>query len=146
MSTLTTLKFTSIKKPTQQPAVVQRRAKLSKKLFEQIELAKAQRDGRSYNPTRLRRFKSVETGISQMIEAPKRIKPWWWTGQDGQVYLTIFYGSRSISFGKGKAAIEVGSNADLLAALETVKKAVEVGELDHEIEAVSGALKANFKQ
>ncbi len=146
MNTLAMLKFTSIKKPTQQPAVMQRRAKLSKKLFEQIELAKAQRDGRSYSPTRLRRFKSIETGISQMIEAPKRIKPWWWTGQDGKLYLTIFYGSRALSFGKGKSAIEVGSSTDLLVALETVKKAVEIGELDNEIEAVSGALKANFKQ
>jgi hypothetical protein len=30
-------------------------------------------------------------------------------------------------------------------ALEAVKKAVETGDLDAEIEAASGALKANFK-
>lgn len=146
MSALASLKFSSAKKPAQQPAIVQRRTKLSKKLFEQIELAKAQRDGRTYAPTRLRRFKNADTGLTQMIEAPKRIKPWWWTGPDGKVCLTIFYGSRAISFGKGKSTVEVGSTADLLTALETVKKAVETGELDNEIEAVSGALKANFKQ
>lgn len=81
-----------------------------------------------------------------MMEVPKRIKPWWWTSQDGKVCLSIFYGSRPLSFGKGKAAIEIGSAEELLAALESVKKAVELGELDAEIDAASGALKANFKQ
>ena len=145
MSTMANFKFTAAKKPAHQPAVMQRRAKLSKKLFEQIELAKAQRDGRIYAPTRMRRYKNAETGIAQMIETPKRIKAWWWTGQDGKLCLTIFYGSRPLSFGKGRAAIEVGSNDELLAALAAVKQAVEAGELDAEIEAASGALKANFK-
>ncbi len=145
MSTLANFKFTAAKKPTQQPAVVQRRNKLSRKLFEQIELAKAQRDGRVYAPTRMRRYKDAETGIAQMIETPKRIKAWWWTGQDGKLCLTVFYGSRALSFGKGRSAIEVGSNDQLLTTLEAVKRAVEAGELDAEIEAASGALKANFK-
>ncbi len=145
MSTLANFKFTSAKKPAQQPAVVQRRNKLSRKLFEQIELAKAQSDGRVYAPTRMRRYKDAETGIAQMIETSKRIKAWWWTGQDGKLCLTVFYGSRPLSFGKGRAAIEVGSNDQLLTTLEAVKRAVEAGELDTEIEAASGALKANFK-
>ena len=146
MSALANLKFTAAKKPAQQPAIVQRRNKLARKLFEQIEFAKAQRDGRHFAPTRMRRYKNSETGISQMMEVPKRIKPWWWTSQDGKVCLSIFYGSRPLSFGKGKAAIEIGSAEELLAALESVKKAVELGELDAEIDAASGALKANFKQ
>ena len=145
MSILANFKFTAAKKPAQQPVVVQRRNKLSKKLYEQIELARAQRDGRVYAPTRMRRYKNVETGIAQMIEMPKRIKAWWWTGQDGRLCLSVFYGSRSLAFGKGKAAIEVGSVDELVATLEAVKKAVEAGELDAEIEAASGALKANFK-
>ena len=145
MSILASFKFTAAKKPAQQPVVVQRRNKLSKKLYEQIELARAQRDGRVYAPTRMRRYKNAETGIAQMIETPKRIKAWWWTGQDGKLCLSVFYGSRTLSFGKGKAAIEVGSVDELVATLEAVKKAVEAGELDTEIEAASGALKANFK-
>jgi len=39
MSALTQLKFTAAKKPAQQPAVVQRRTKLIKKIAEQIALA-----------------------------------------------------------------------------------------------------------
>lgn len=144
MSILANFKFTATKKPAQQPAVIQRRNKLGKKLYEQIELARAQRDGRVYTPTRMRRYKNVETGIAQMIETPKRIKAWWWTGSDGKLCLSVFYGSRTLSFGKGKVAIEVGSVDELLTTLEAVKKAVEAGELDAEIEAASGALKAGF--
>jgi hypothetical protein len=145
MSTLQSLKFTAARKPIQQPPVVVRRHKLIKKLFEQMEFAKAQRDGRHYAPTRLRRYKNSETGISQMMEVPKRVKPWWWTAADGKVCLTVFYGSRPLSFGKGKSSIEIASGDELIAALEAIKQAVEKGELDAEIEAASGALKANFK-
>lgn len=145
MSALANLKFTAAKKPAQQPAIVQRRAKLIKKIAEQIALAQAQRDGQLYVPTRLRRYKNADTGLTQMMEVPKRIKSWWWTNQDGKVCLTIYYGSRPLSFGKGKSAIEVNSGDQLMQALEAVKKAVEAGELDAEIDAASGALKANFK-
>jgi hypothetical protein len=79
------------------------------------------------------------------MEVSKRIKPWWWTAPDGKVCLTVFYGSRALSFGKGKSAVEIGTGEELLAALEAIKRAVEQGELDAEIEAASGALKANFK-
>jgi len=145
MSTLSGLKFTAARKPTQQPAVVVRRHKLIKKLFEQMEFAKAQRDGKHYAPTRLRRYKHADTGMAQLMEVPKRIKPWWWTAPDGKVCLTVFYGSRALSFGKGKSSIEIGSGDELIAAFEAIKRAVEHGELDAEIEAASGALKANFK-
>lgn len=145
MSTLANLKFTAAKKPAQQPAIVQRRTKLIKKIAEQIALAQSQRDGQPYVPTRLRRYKNADTGLTQMMEVPKRIKSWWWTHQDGKVCLTIYYGSRPLSFGKGKSAIEINSGDELMQALEAVKKAVEAGELDAEIDAASGALKANFK-
>jgi hypothetical protein len=34
---------------------------------------------------------------------------------------------------------------DLISTLEIIKKAVEAGELDQQIEQVSGALRSNFK-
>ena len=46
----------------------------------------------------------------------------------------------------GKNAIEIASMNDLIAVIETVKSAVETGELDSEIEAASGSLKAGFKR
>ncbi len=56
------------------------------------------------------------------------------------------YGSRVLDIAKGKNAIEITNMADLIAVIETVKSAVETGELDAEIEAASGSLKAGFKK
>ena len=56
------------------------------------------------------------------------------------------YGSRTLDIAKGKSAIEVASGEDLIAAIQTVKAAVEAGELDAQIEAASGSLKAGFKK
>ncbi len=51
-----------------------------------------------------------------------------------------------IEIAKGKSAVEVGDGAELIAALETLKMAVDGGELDTQIEAVAGAVKAAFKK
>ncbi len=56
------------------------------------------------------------------------------------------YGSRVLDIAKGKNAIEIASMNDLIAVIETVKSAVETGELDAQIEAASGSLKAGFKK
>ena len=56
------------------------------------------------------------------------------------------YGSRVLDIAKGKNAIEIANMVDLIAVIETVKSAVESGELDAEIEAASGSLKAGFRR
>ena len=56
------------------------------------------------------------------------------------------YGSRVLDIAKGKNAIEIASMNDLITVIETVKSAVETGELDAQIEAASGSLKAGFKK
>ena len=56
------------------------------------------------------------------------------------------YGSRTLDIAKGKSVIEVASGEDLIAAIQTVKAAVEAGELDAQIEVASGSLKAGFKK
>ena len=54
------------------------------------------------------------------------------------------YGTRVLELAKGENSIEVGSDTDLLAVLETVKKYVENGELDTQIEAASAAVRERF--
>lgn len=51
-----------------------------------------------------------------------------------------------MEFSKGKNAVEVGSPAELIAALQAVKTAVEAGELDAQITAASGELRKGFTQ
>ena len=62
----------------------------------------------------------------------------------GKVCLQVRYGTRVLELAKGKNSIEVGSGAELLTVLETVKKSVEQGELDTQIEAASAAVRERF--
>lgn len=50
MSTLAQLKLSNTHKPTQQPAIIQQRTKLAKRIWEQIRLARAQQAGDGFAP------------------------------------------------------------------------------------------------
>ena len=52
----------------------------------------------------------------------------------------------AVDIAKGKNAVEVANLDDLVTVIETVKSAVEAGELDVQIELASGSLKAGFKK
>lgn len=131
------------KKPTSIPPILQRRNKLSTKVWEQIQLAKAQSEGGTYT---VKKFKSVKDidGARKTIEHQKRIRPWWFVASDGKVCLNVRYGAKVIEFAKGKTAVEVASADELIKALEIIKAAVEAGELDTQIEQASGAVRAGF--
>ncbi len=143
MSTLNSLKLVSAKKPTSIPPILQRRNKLSTKVWEQIQLAKAQKEGGTYSVKKYKSIKDTD-GSRKTIEHQKRVRPWWFVSNDGKVCLNIRYGSRVIEFAKGKSAVEVASADELIKALEIVKAAVEAGELDTQIEQASGAVRAGF--
>lgn len=145
MSALNTLKLVSAKRPQTAAPIVLRRNKLSNQLHEQIELARCQADGKTYAPTRVRSFKDKHTGERKLVEAVKRVKQWWFVADTGRVCLHVRYGTRMLELAKGKNSIEVGTVADLLSVLETVKKCVEAGELDAQIDAASAAVRERFK-
>jgi len=144
MSALNGLKFVSAKRPQNLAPIVQRRNKLSNQLWEQIELARAFGEGKTYAPTRLRSVKDKLTGERKTVEAVKRVKQWWFIAENGKVCLQVRYGTKVIEFSKGKNSIEVGTATELLAVLETVKKCVELGELDTQIEFASAAVRERF--
>lgn len=145
MSILSSFKFVTSKKKQGTTPVVQRRLKLIGKISEQIQLAQAQKDGLSYAPTRMKTYVNKETGERRSVEVPKRLREWWHVSENGKINLTCKYGSKQLQFdSKGKNAIEVGNGEELLSALESLKLAVEQGELDAQIEATSGALRAAF--
>jgi hypothetical protein len=146
MSTLSTLKLVATKKPLHQPAIVIRRNKLSSKLWEQIQLAKSQISGQAFTVMKYRSIKDAETGLRKQVELPKRIKPWWFVSDSGKVCFSVRYGSWTIELAKGKPSVEVASAEDLVKALETIKYAVEAGELDSQIEMASASLRSGFKR
>ncbi len=146
MSTLSTLKLVAVKKPSHMPAIVIRRNKLSSKLWEQIQLAKSQLDGTPFVVMKYRSMVDRETGLRKQVELPKRIKPWWFQSEQGKVCVSVKYGSWTIELAKGKPSVEVASAQDLIKTLETIKSAVEAGELDAQIETASAHLRSGFKR
>ena len=117
MSAFSGLKLVAAKRPQAATPAVVRRAKLAGQLDEQMELVRANAAGTTYAPMRVRSVR---------------------------VCLQVFYGTRILELAKGKNSIDVGSTAELLSALEVVKRAVEAGELDAHIEAASAAVRARF--
>jgi hypothetical protein len=146
MSALAKLKLVASKRTTTANPVQQRRNKLAGKIAEQIQLATARAEGRVYAPTKLRSVVDAETGERRTVEAVKRVKEWFWTNEAGKVNVSIRYGSKTLELAKGKNAIELANEQELLDTLMTVKDAVLAGELDAQIEASSKALRQGFKQ
>ena len=146
MSTLSTLKLVAVKKPLHTPVIELRRRKLSTKLWEQIQLAKSQIDGTPFVVMKFRSLVDRDTGLRKQVELPKRIKPWWFVSDSGKVCFSVRYGSWTIELAKGKPSVEVASAEDLVRVIETVKQAVEAGELDAQIETASASLRSGFKR
>ena len=143
MSTLSALKLTTAKRSTGISPQVQRRLKLIKKIDDQIALAKALATGGTYTTSRFRTVKDDEGG-SRSVEIQKKVRPWWFPTETGKIALSIRYGARVVEISKGKTAIEVASGDDLINALSVVRKAVDAGELDAQIESASIKLREGF--
>ncbi len=144
MSTLASLKLVASKKTRTLSPVVQRRNKLAAKLHEQIELCTARRAGEIYAPKRLRTVTDKHTGERKTVEAVKRVKEWYWTNDAGKLNLAVRYGSKTLDLAKGKNAVELAGMDELIDVLGKLKEAVLAGELDTQIDAASGALRAGF--
>lgn len=121
-----------------------RRNKLSKKLVEQIELAKCQVEGRTYTQTKTKTVKNAE-GIRVNVDVAKTVRAWWWQLENGKLALSVRYGSRVIQLNAKTNAVECANYADVINVLTTIKTAVEAGELDEQILKASVKLREGFK-
>jgi hypothetical protein len=146
MSTLDTLKLVAVKKPTHTPTVVIRRNKLASKVWEQLQLAKSQIEGTKFEVKKYRSYTDKESGLRKQVEVSKRIREWWFKNEQGKVCVAIKYGTRVLELAKGKHSIEVANSNDLIKALELVKQAVELGELDAQLEQASGSVRKGFRK
>ena len=144
MATLASLKLTSAVKPTNVPAIQVRRNKLARRLWEQMELAKAQLAGEQFTVTKFRSVVEQDTGLRKQVEVQKRIKQWWFTADNGKLALSVRYGARLLELAKGKFAVEIASDKELVPTLDLIKAAVLNGELDAAIDTASTKLRAGF--
>jgi len=143
MSTLNALKLSTAKKSLNTTPVVHRRNKLGKKLWEQIQLAQAHLAGKQFTTTRFQTVRD-DDGVRRSVEVPKRVRAWWWNSDNGKIALNVRYGARVVELAKGKSTIEVAAPTDLIPTLELIKRSVEAGELDKEIETASIKLREGF--
>ena len=114
-------------------------------MWEQIQLAKSQMEGTVFAPMKYRTVVDRETGLRRQVELPKRVKPWWWVSQEGKVCVSVKYGSYTLELSKGKSSVEVANANDLIKTLDTIKVAVEAGELDAQIDTASNTLRSGFR-
>ena len=143
MSSLISLKLVSAQKPNSITPTINRRNILSSQLFHQIELAKALSENRQYIPTTQKVIKDKVTGERTSIEKSVRVKKMWWS-VDNKVYLQVKYASKVLELSKGKNSVEVSSPTELINAITVIKKAVDEGALDAQIESVSKSVRARF--
>ena len=106
--------------------------------------AKAQQAGTQFAPIKFRSIADPATGMRRQVEMPKRVRPWWFVTDTGKLALSVRYGVKVLELAKGKVAVEVGSEKDLVPTLELIKRAVEAGELDAQIEVAAVKLRDGF--
>jgi capsid portal protein len=144
MTTFSALKLTATKKPTQVPQVLQRRNKLAKRLWEQIELAKAEQSGTSFLVSKYRSYTDKESGLRKQIETNKRLKSWVFVGDNDKLAIAVRYGAKVLELAKGKYAVEISNKEDIVPTLQIIKTAVESGELDNAIDYAANKLRSGF--
>ena len=143
MSFIAKLKLVSSKRERNLSPILMRRQKLASKIEEQIEIARCQKNGNLYAPKRLKTVTN-EAGERVVIETTKRVKEWFWTTPNNKINLSIRYGSKTLELAKGKNAIELGSQDELIETLALLQQVVIGGELDEAITNASEKLKAGF--
>ena len=143
MSFIAKLKLVASKRERNLSPIIVRRNKLAAKIDEQLQLATAQKEGRLYAP---KRIKNVTNAVGERVavETTKRVKEWYWTTPANKINLCVRYGSKTLELSKGKNAIELGSQDELIETLALLKQIVIGGELDEAITNASEKLKSGF--
>ena len=114
-----------------------RREKLITALQHQIKAAEAAKDGLFHSYPVMRTVTHAETGMKERKEVMLKVRPWWWSEMDGDVFLIVKYGHKKLELADGKSSVKVGKIDALIPTLELLIEAVKVGELDRQIETVA---------
>jgi hypothetical protein len=129
MTVLDKLNFVAFNPLQNNNPIAVRWRKLIAKLDEQIQLV----TNKDYTPTQHKWFADDE-GKQTKVEVSKSVKRWWTASIGGKINLVVRYGSKPLEFAKGKNAIELAGEADVVDTLRKVREAAELGELDVLIE------------
>jgi hypothetical protein len=144
MSFIAKLKLVASKRERNLSPIMLRRQKLATKIEEQLQLARAQKNGTLFAPKRLKTVTN-EAGERVVVETTKRVKEWFWKTSTNKINLSVRYGSKTLFLNaKGANAIELGTQDELIETLALLQQVVIGGELDEAINNASDKLRAGF--
>ena len=122
-----------------------RRVKLVEQLAEQLKLVEATLGGTAYQ-----RSKTVwvtdDVGNPSKVQRSVKLRQWWTVGTNGAVQFGLRYGAVPLEVKAGMSAIEVTKLADIPLLIKALVQAVDQGELDAAIDAVTAARKSKGKR
>jgi len=122
-----------------------RRVKLIEQLTEQLKIVEAALGGAAYQ-----RSKAVwitdDLGNRTKAQRPVKLRQWWTVGANGAVQFGLRYGAVPLEVKAGMSAVEVSKLADIPLLIKALVQAVDQGELDAAIDAVTAARKGKSQR
>ena len=145
MGVLDKLKIVALAPKVKRSVEQDRRAKLVEQLAEQLKLVEAALGGTAYQ-----RSKSVwvtdDAGNRSKVQRPVKLRQWWTVASNGAVQFGLRYGAVPLEVKAGMSAVEVTKLADVPLLIKALVQAVDQGELDAAIDAVTAARKSKAKR
>lgn len=145
MGVLDKLKIVALAPKVKHSVEQDRRAKLVEQLKEQLKLVEAALGGAAYQ-----RSKDVwitdDAGNRSKVQRAVKLRQWWTVGTNGAVQFGLRYGAVPLEVKAGMSAVEVSKLADIPLLIKALLQAVDQGELDEAIDAVTAARKRKAKQ
>ena len=89
-----------------------------------MKLAKAQEQGTQFHVAKFKSYTDSENGVRKQVETQISVKQLWFTAQAVKLAISVRYGSKVLELAKGKFAVEVGTEKDLVKVLDVIKTAV----------------------
>ena len=84
--------------------------------------------------------------VYQYLEGDKVRNLWFWTDEDGNMFLPIKYGKTVLELSKGKYSIKCSNTDEVVKNLETVKSLILKGQFDDILSKTSEELRSKFKK
>lgn len=145
MGVLDKLKIVALAPKVKRSVEQDRRVKMVEQLAEQLKIVEAALGGAAYQ-----RSKSVwitdDLGNRTKAQRPVKLRQWWTVGANGAVQFGLRYGAVPLEVKAGMSAVEVSKLADIPLLIKALVQAVDQGELDAAIDAVTAARKGKSKR
>ena len=143
MNFLTSLKVAAATRTANIDVVGTKRSKFAAQVQQQIAMLEAEKNGTQYSATKQVLVTDADTGAVVYKDVAKRVKQWYFM-QNGKLYMQFYYGNKVLTISKKGNAVECANKDDLERILSDALVAINAGDFDECIAAVSKATRAAF--